>query len=320
MILGICGANITEENIAGGQIGYEIDRLSEEGSAYYDEVILIEPRKVVHIFDPHHHTPQVKYGERDISLLNTCIFRSISGAEESISLLARNLQYCGCDILDPPERFSGAPSGKLFDALKGFRRKIMPETYFAFNQDSAINIIEDIKSKNIFPVVLKPGKGSRGENVVLAKSSVEALDYILRFYHDRNKTSSSVIIQKYIEIEEEFRGIVLGGRCLGLAKKIPSDGRIARNAAQGGKFTGASDREISMFVEENASNKGLVGVDVARDKHGRIHYIESNRSPQWKNFEEATGINIARILIEYAYQLASKQVDLFLNLKRTNDG
>jgi glutathione synthase/RimK-type ligase-like ATP-grasp enzyme len=114
-----------------------------------------------------------------------------------------------------------------------------------------------------------------------------------------------VIIQKYIEIKEEFRGIVLGGKCLGLVKKIPSDNKIARNAAQGARFISTSDIEISAFIEANANKNGLVGVDVARDTFGKIYYIESNRSPQWKYFEKATGINVTRALIKYAYLRAS---------------
>ncbi len=309
MILGICGANITEENIARGNIGYETDCLMEEGKAYYDEVILIEPLKVIHIFDQQFKIPQVIYGTRNISSLNTCIFRGISGAEESISLLARNLYYCGCDILDPPERFSGAPSGKLFDSLKGFRRKILPETYFAFDRGSAMHIIQQASRGSLFPVVLKPGKGTRGENVILAQNKQEAIVCINQFFNSKSQTNTSLIIQKYIEIDEEFRGIVLGGRCMGLVKKIPAAGTIARNAAQGGQFISATDREISIFIEKNASQKGLVGMDVARDKHGKIHYIESNRSPQWKNFEKATGMNIARAVIEYAYRSASEPVN-----------
>ena len=308
--LGICCANLNSKNIQTNNFSFEINCLLQEYKAYYDELILIDPSKVLHFFNHHEKKPSITYNGTDLTDINTLIIRSISGVEEPISLLARNLAYCGCDILDPIERFSGAPSGKLFDSMKGFARKILPSSYIVFDLKSADEAIHDISEHNMFPVIIKPAKGKRGENVMLAKNNKEAKSCIHDFY---NKADSlpGLIIQQYIRIEEEFRGIVLGGKCLGIVKKIGVEGKIARNAAQGGKFMVACDTEIIEFIEKYASRKGLVGLDVARDVAGNIYYIESNRSPQWKNFEETTGINVAKALIAYAYNRTLHPSDLY---------
>lgn len=311
MTLGISGAGINDSNISGRHLGYEVDCMIREAEKFYDEILLIDPTLVIHLFDHHEKHPQVFYKSRDISGIKTCIFRSITGAEEPVSLLARNLHYCGCDILDPPERFTGAPSGKLFDSLKGFSRKILPKTYFAFNLNSACEIISIIHEKKMFPVVIKPGKGKRGENVELVRNYNEGMVHVKNHFNNHNTIIYSLIIQQYIEIEDEFRGIVLGGKCLGLVKKIAAEGKIARNASQGGTFFKTEDETIVRFIEVNASKKGLIGIDVARDITGKLHYIESNRSPQWKSFEAATGVNVARILVEYAAHRMKHPSELF---------
>ena len=309
--LGICGSRINEENLNGKNLGYEIDSILNEAEKIYNEIVLIDPKQIIHLFEPNENHPQIIYQSRDLSDLNTCIFRSITGVEESISLLARNLHYCSCDIIDPIERFTGAPTGKYFDSIKGFSRKIIPTTFFAFNLQSAHKILEIVGDKGLFPVILKPGKGKRGENVNLATSYHEGIILAKDHFDIESGSDSSLIIQKYIEIKDEYRGIVLQGKCLGLVKKIAAPGKVAHNAAQGGTFINVIDKEIEKFIEENASKKGLVGVDVARDVENKIHYIESNRSPQWKSFEEATNLNVAGKLIEFAYQRAKHPSDLF---------
>jgi len=309
--LGICSAGLTEENMASGNTGYEISCLIREATGIYDEVILIDPSKVLHGFEKDEKKPRIEYQSGDISVLNSIIFRSIAGYEGPISLLARNLHYCGCDIIDPLERFSGAPSGKLFDSMKGFVRNILPSSYIVFDYESAVESLNHMQANNMLPLIIKPAKGKRGENVFLAYTADEALEYFKKNYKNGNHLTTGLIIQQFIEISDEYRGIVLGGKCLGIVRKIAAEGKIVRNAAQGGKFVLADDPDIVHFIEKCASKKGLVGLDVARDINGRMYYIESNRSPQWNHFEEVTGINVARALVEFAFQRTFHPSDLY---------
>ncbi|MFO7657681.1 MAG: hypothetical protein R6W78_11485 [Bacteroidales bacterium] len=307
--IGICGSTISEENIKGKKLGFEIDCLLEESEKYFDKTILIDATQVIHHFDQQESKPHMIYNSDNLNDLNVCIFREISGAEEPIALLAGTLAYCGCDILDPPERFTGAPSGKMFDSLKGFKSKIMPATIFAFNEKSATLALKMAAANKMFPLILKPGRGKRGENVALVHSCDDGIIYISDFYHAN--PVGALVLQKYIEIADEYRGMVLGGRCLGLVKKIAAEGKVARNAMQGGTFLSANDADTEAFIEKHANKKGLVGVDVVRDKNGIFHYIESNRSPQWKFFQAATGINVAGKLLEYAVEKLNNSSVLF---------
>ena len=53
---------------------------------------------------------------------------------------------------------------------------------------------------------------------------------------------------------------------------------------------------------KNVKLEGILGVDVARDSEGKLHIIETNRAPLWREFERATKINVAWEIVHYARQ------------------
>ncbi len=83
--------------------------------------------------------------------------------------------------------------------------------------------------------------------------------------------------------------------------KKSQDGSYVLNAAQGGSFKVIEDEEIVSFVEKNVSSEGILGVDVAMDTNESAHIIEANRAPLWSEFEQATGLNVAKRIIDHAY-------------------
>ncbi|MBN1413519.1 MAG: hypothetical protein JW973_00350 [Bacteroidales bacterium] len=301
-ILGITSSQLSEPGILTDEMGYEIYRLLEEGKKLYHEVALINPAKLYFMFGSHQRIPAVMTENVDLSRLSTLIIRKTNGFEESISLMARTLHHNGCDLLDPVERFSGSPAGKLKESLKGFIHNISPDTYIAFNRDDALRLISMLNSESHFPLVGKPNRGSRGECVRLLRTPAEAILYIESFFSHETYSRSALLLQSYITVEKEYRVMVLDGKCLGLVEKIAKEGQIARNASQGGKFIASHDEDVVGFTLKNISHKGILGVDVVRDTSGRLYILEANRAPQWHSFEKATGINVACCIIERAWQ------------------
>jgi RimK family alpha-L-glutamate ligase len=302
--LGICSSAINEGITNPGNLGYEIRSLFNEAQKLYDKVYLIDPRYVVYAYSNKAKQPDVTYYNIRLNNLSTLIVRSTSGCEKPISLLARTLYYCGCDLIDPVERFSGLRAGKLFEPLRGFAKSIMPETYVSFNSETAKKLIEKINSDKGLPLVAKPEKGSKGDKVCLLKNKNDALRYIEDHFTGKYR-DSALLFQEYIDVKDEFRVIIIGEKSIGMVKKLDITGKISRNAAQGGEFIKAYDKEVVMFILKNTNSSGIIGVDVVRDKHGKIFILESNRSPQWMTFEKATNINVAAKIIEFAYQWAS---------------
>jgi glutathione synthase/RimK-type ligase-like ATP-grasp enzyme len=301
-ILGIASSQLAGPGFMTDEMGYEIYRLMEEGRKFYHEVILINPAKLVFIFSCPHTIPVVMTENTDLSRLSTLIIRKTNGYEESLSLLAKTLSQNGCDLIDPLERFSGSPAGKLTESLKGFTSHISPDTFIAFNRDDSIRLAGIMNSENRFPLIGKPNRGSHGENVCLIRNLAELILYIDTFFSDEKYSRSALLLQSFLQVKKEYRVIILDGNCLGLAEKITKEGQVARNAALGGQFTAVHDEEVIRFTLQHTSRKGILGADVIRDTSGKLFLLEANRAPQWYAFERATGINVASCIIRRAWQ------------------
>ena len=304
--LGICSSGIIEGRTNPGNLGYESQSLFYEAQKVYDKVFLIDPMHVSYDYSKGAKMPDVTYNNTQLNNLSTLIVRSTSGCEKPISLLARTLYYCGCDLIDPVKRFNGLSAGKMFDPLKGFAKSIMPETSIVFNEITAKQLAEKIDRNNGFPVVAKPEKGSKGKKVCLLKNKNDAYKYI-NDYFESKFSDSALLFQQYIHVKDEFRAFIIEGKLIGLVKKLDIKGKISRNAAQGGVFIKAKDNEAARFILKNVNTRGIVGVDAVRDKQGRLFILESNRSPQLRTLEKATNINVAERIIEFAYSRISRK-------------
>ena len=302
--LGICSSGLNKGKTNPDNLGYETQCLLYEAQKVYDKVYLIDPMYVSYTYSHKAKQPDVIYNNTSLNNLSTLLVRSTSGCEKPISLLARTLFYCGCDLIDPVKRFNGLRAGKLFEPLKGFAKSIMPETYIVFTVKTAKKLIEKIDNNNGLPLVAKPEKGSKGDNVCLLKNKNDAFKYIEDHFTGRY-SNSALLFQEYIDVKDEFRVIIIGGKFIGMVKKPDIEGKITRNAAQGGEFIKAYDEEVVLFILKNTNTRGIIGVDAVRDKQGKIFILESNRSPQWRSFEKTTNINVAAKIIEFAYQRAT---------------
>ncbi len=298
--LGICSSSIIEGKTIPENLGYESRSLFYEAEKIYDRVYLIDPMNVSYYYSKEAKLPDITYNSNQLNNLSTLIVRSTSGCEKPICLLARTLYYCGCDLIDPIKRFNAMRAGKLFDPLKVFTKSTMPETSIVFNEKTAIQFIQKTDHIEGFPVVAKPEKGSKGEKVCLLKNKNEAYKYI-KDYFTSKFSDSALLFQQYIPVKDEFRAFIIGGKLIGLARKLDVSGKISRNAAQGGVFIKAKDDEMAGFILKNVNTKGIIGVDAVRDEDGKLFILESNRSPQWKSLEKATNINVAAKIIEFAY-------------------
>ena len=290
---------------------YEINELIQEGGKLYNEVLLINPLKVDYIFGGPHGCPEIRYKNLLLNDLTTLLVRNTRMNEAPIALLANTLHLCGCDIIDPINRFTGAPAGKLQQLVKGFQESTIPETMVVFNKNHGIHIIETQEKELPFPLIAKPENGCQGRDVKMVCNIDELRKYFMEFYSEKTNETTIVLLQRYVEVKDEYRVILIEGVCLGLCKKIKNKDAIAANAAQGGIFVKDENSEILDFTVKHASKRGILGIDIIRDHSGRLYFLESNRSPQWKEFQKASGINVAKAIIEYAYDRAKHANDLF---------
>lgn len=293
--LGICSAHIVRAGL-NNNLNFETFSLYEEGKKTYQKVILINPLHVSYRFE-REQKPIIYFNGDSITDLSALIVRGTGEYSQSISMLVQSLDFCGCNIFDPITRFRGEPSSKLFTTLDRYKEGVGTSSYIAFSFEGISSMIRVLASEKKFPLLIKPIRGSGGKGVVVIQDEIEAVNYAQEFFHSK-QTDVPLLIQAYINFTEEYRIIVIDGVAIGSVQKLAKPGSVAANAEQGGEFIAAHVPEVANFVEEHVSKEGILGVDVAKDENGNLHIIEANRAPLWRTFQQATGINVAREIID----------------------
>lgn len=157
----------------------------------------------------------------------------------------------------------------------------------------------DLKScaqKLGYPLVVKKQMSSKGQGVMLVKNFKELSDVV------KNEDLSLLFLQQYIPSDFDIRVLVLGRCALGAIKRTAKKGDFRSNIAQGGTaevYPLTNKLKKIAIASAKASGNEFAGVDIMFNSRNRPYILESNRAPQFKGFEEATGINVAREIVKY---------------------
>ncbi len=137
--------------------------------------------------------------------------------------------------------------------------------------------------------------GRHGEDIFIHKN-LESLQNAI------DKSSETLIIQAYLEVESEFRAFIIGDKVLGVVKKIPESGTTIANYAAGAKFVKVDlpknilDESVKLCQKQEID---IGGVDIAYDKNGNYFLLEINRCPEFKAFQTATKVDVAGEVIDF---------------------
>lgn len=282
------------------ELNYEQRRLYEEGCARYDAVRLLDPRDAVCSFVRGEARPRIVHRGEDISALTTLIVRSTGGSEAATAVLVRALALCGCDVFDPVERFALGRASKLLTTISRFQSGAGTSTYVAFSRSGAMDLLRRLQADGRFPLVVKPASGKQGRGVHVIADVETGLERLEEHFGFGEHADEPFFLQDRIVFRTEYRILVVDGQSLGVVEKVPLAGEVAANAARGARFVAVDAPEIVAAALPNVSTEGILGVDVAVDTEGRVHVIEANRAPEWQAFEAATGLDVARMLIDRA--------------------
>jgi glutathione synthase/RimK-type ligase-like ATP-grasp enzyme len=293
--LGICTKRLYAD-----ELNYEKRRLHDEALAVYDVVRLIDPAAVTHSFVRGEAKPRVVHRGEDISTLSTLMVRSTGGRESATAVLVRSLRLCGCDVLDPVERFAVGTASKLLTTLTRFQSGAGTSTYLSFSRDGATELLYALGAEGRLPLVLKPASGKKGRGIHLIGDVTSGLRWVDEHFGYMEYADEPFLLQEQIDVKKEYRILLVDGEPLGMVEKVGVPGEAAANAARGARFVRADAPEVAEAVLRSVSGQGMLGVDVAVDRVGGVHVIEANRAPDWEAFERATGLNVARLVIERA--------------------
>lgn len=146
-------------------------------------------------------------------------------------------------------------------------------------------------------LVIKPLFGSQGQGVRKLTSSttfpVPMEEHVDGLYY----------LQAYIDSGEgawhDHRVFVIRGQAV--AAMIRHGSHWVNNVAQGGRCEAiAAEGELAQLAEAaaRAVNVDYCGVDIIRDRDGRLYVLEVNSIPAWKGLQGATGLDIGQCLVD----------------------
>lgn len=172
----------------------------------------------------------------------------------------------------------------------------LPITGFANKPD---DIKDMIKMVGGAPLVVKLLEGTQGIGVVLAETQKAAESVIEGFMG----VKANILVQEYIKEAggADIRCLVVGGKVVAAMKRQAAAGEFRSNLHRGGaaSLIRITPEERSTAVRAaKIMGLNLAGVDLLRSNHGPV-VMEVNSSPGLEGIENATGKDIAGMVIEY---------------------
>lgn len=172
----------------------------------------------------------------------------------------------------------------------------LPVTGFAKNPDDIEDLIAEVGGA---PLVIKLLEGTQGIGVVLAETH-KAAESVIQAFMGLN---ANIMVQEFIKEAggSDIRCLVIDGKVVAAMKRQGAEGEFRSNLHRGGtaSLVRLTPEERSTAVRA-AKIMGLnvCGVDLLRSNHGPV-VMEVNSSPGLQGIEEASGKNIAELIIKF---------------------
>jgi len=202
-------------------------------------------------------------------------------------------------------RASSTCGDKLNASLALSRAKIpTPRTFLAFTQEASLKALEQLG----YPAVLKPVVGSWGRLVAQLKDP-ESASAILEPREYMHPIQQVYYLQEKIKRpERDIRCYVIGDQAVAAIYRNAPPGQWRTNTAKGGV---AENLPVTPELEElsvraaEAVGGGAFGVDLMETDSGLVVH-EVNHTTEFKNTVRVTGVDIPKLLLEYASNLVRK--------------
>jgi ribosomal protein S6--L-glutamate ligase len=172
----------------------------------------------------------------------------------------------------------------------------LPSTGFAHDPDDIQDLIKMVGGA---PLVIKLLEGTQGIGVVLAETKKAAESVIEAFMG----LKAHIMVQEYIKEAggADIRCLVIGDKVVAAMKRQALPGEFRSNLHRGGSASliKITPTERSTAVKA-AKIMGLnvAGVDILRSSRGPL-VMEVNSSPGLEGIEQATGKDIAGMIIDF---------------------
>jgi len=172
----------------------------------------------------------------------------------------------------------------------------LPVTGFAHSPDDVADLLKMVGGA---PAVIKLLEGTQGLGVVLAETANAAKSVIEAFMG----LKANILVQEFVKEAggADIRCFVVGDRVVAAMKRQAKAGEFRSNLHRGGSanLVKITPKERATAVKA-AKTMGLnvAGVDILRSERGPL-VLEVNSSPGLQGIEEATGKDVAGMIVGF---------------------
>ncbi len=149
-----------------------------------------------------------------------------------------------------------------------------------------------------WPVIAKHERGFQGKSV----RKFDNFKELRRFVKKINEKNLGMFLwQKCLPTKWDIRVIVIGGKVIGSMKRSAVGTEFRSNFSLGGSVEKWNLSESDRILAEKVAKVcklDYCGVDIMKDNDGDSFILEVNRQCQFKGFEQSTGINVAKEVVE----------------------
>ncbi len=279
-------------------------RLLKEAKQVFDSVTYFPLQKILVEFNDGF---KIFYRGKDITKYDVILPRIPGSFMEIGYTLLKFLKQEGCKITINPEAVIYTHNKFLTLIMLAKASLPVPDTYLSLKRGPLEMVLEKIK----YPVVLKILHGYQGKGVMFAdskQSAVSIMDMLETF-------EQPVFVEEYIKNPgEDIRALVVGEEVVASMKRKAKKGERRANIGVGGtgeKYEITEEEKELAVKTAKVLGMGIAGVDILKEKNKKPLIIEVNVYPGLKGLEAATGKNVAREMINYAYAIAAEEIKPF---------
>ena len=273
---------------------YSTRRLKETGEAMGHTVDIID---TLHCYmDITSSKPTVRYNGEELPKYDAVIPRIGASITFYGTSVVRQFEMMGTFVVN--ESVAISRSRDKLRSLQLLSRKGigLPRTGFASKPDKVDDLIKNVGGA---PVVIKLLEGTQGIGVVLAETKKAAESIIEAFMG----LKANILVQEFIKEAggADIRCFVVGGKVIAAMKRQGAEGEFRSNLHRGGsaQLIKLSPAERKTAVDAaKAMGLNMCGVDILQSNNGPV-VMEVNSSPGLEGIEDATGKDVAKMIIEF---------------------
>ncbi|MBD3172397.1 RimK family alpha-L-glutamate ligase [Candidatus Bathyarchaeota archaeon] len=236
-------------------------------------------------------------GRDEVTDFNLCFLRSFGpGSTEQVTRrisLMEHMEVAGIRVINSTYPFRRSRDKYSTQYTLQAAGIPIPETYTTESLARAYEMTEKMCPVIYKPILSSMGRGSmKFDDTDLAYNAYKMLS---RMYHP-------ILIQGYIPNPgRDIRLFIIGDKCVGAVYKYMAKGEWKSNVAQGGKMV---EEEMDPSLVElgikatKAMELDYCGVDILESPSGPV-VLEMNAAPGWQGLKDATGKDIARLIVNY---------------------